>query len=120
MPNKQDPALADFQKLEENMATAKIKFSNPASVNELYADYIMVTDEGDNVCIKFYRQRPLMEGKYEMAEHGRIVSDDLPQEYEGVLQSSLVLPLHAAYYLLTALEDLGVKAQFWGHSRESV
>lgn len=103
------------------MTTSDIRFINPPNVPELYSDYVIVAEEGENVALKFYRQRPMLNDKYEIDDTGNVVGlNEENQEFEGVLQASIVLPFHTAYYLLSSLEDSGVKALFWSRSRAAL
>jgi hypothetical protein len=48
-----------------------------------------------------------------VAENGKMIHLDVPaQDFDAVLQSSIVLPFHAAYYLLAALEESDVRDRF--------
>ncbi len=100
------------------MTTSDIRFINSPNVPELYSDYVIVAEEGENLTLKFYRQRPVLNDKYEIDDNGHVVGLDTGnQKFEGVLQASIVLPFHAAYYLLSSLEDSGVRAMFLSRSR---
>ena len=92
------------------MTANSIRFVNPPSAPELYSDYVIATYEEGNVSLRFYRRRPVLAGRYEIADDGRIqgLNEDYPH-FEGVLQATLTLPLQAAYHLYGSLDYIGIK-----------
>ena len=104
------------------MTVSDIKFINPPSVPELYADYVMVSREGDNFAFKFYRQRPVLkEDGYEVSSTGQVIGLETERpEFQGVLQASIVLPFYAAHDLLSSLEYSELKSLYLHRSNAAL
>jgi hypothetical protein len=101
------------------MTPMDVRFINPPNTPELYADYVIARLDAGNVYLRFYRRRPMLRPVYRVAEDGRVVGfEDERQEFEGILQASLTLPLYAAYHLLESLDSLGVKSIIMGEENQ--
>jgi len=85
-----------------------IRFINLPNVPDFYADYVIVTREGLNFSLKFYRQRPVMKESYDVSGTGDVLGlEDEQQAFEAVLQASLTLSDFAIYHLINSLEKVG-------------
>ena len=95
------------------MTAGDIRFVDTPTVPELYSSYVIVTREGDNYALKFYRQRPIRREAYDVSDIGEVVGlEEEPMEFEGILQASLTLSDFAAYHLLNSLKRVGANTLF--------
>jgi len=95
------------------MTCMDIKFINLPNVSDLYSDYVIVTREGANFSLKFYRQRPVMKEGYDVSDTGEVLGlEEEGQSFECILQSSLTISDFAAYHLINSLDRVGAKDLF--------